>query len=47
MCYREARLVEGDEVSEGAERYKVQRVDQAPRPSALRHAWATLIEATS
>jgi hypothetical protein len=41
MCYREARLVEGDEVSEGAERYKVQRVNQA------RHAWATLIKATS
>jgi hypothetical protein len=44
MRYRNAQLAAGDELREGAQRYVVERVEQAPNPSALGHAWASLIE---
>lgn len=43
MRYREAQLDAGDELREGAQRYVVEQVEQAPNPNALGHAWATLV----
>jgi hypothetical protein len=47
MRYRDAQLDVGDKMSEGAQRYTVERVEQAASPQALGHAWAKLIEPTN
>jgi hypothetical protein len=44
MRYRDDRLDEGDELTEGAQLYVVERVEQPPNPNALGHAWAQLVE---
>jgi hypothetical protein len=45
MRYRDTKLEAGDELTEGAQRCVVERVEQPPNPTALGHAWAGLIEA--
>jgi hypothetical protein len=42
MRYRDEQLSEGDELTEGAQRYTVERIEQPPNPNALGHAWAAL-----
>jgi hypothetical protein len=44
MRHRDTQLNTGDELTEGAQRYVVERVEQAPNPTALGHAWATLVD---
>jgi hypothetical protein len=44
MRYRDAQLNEGDELSEGAQRYTVERVEHPGNPHALVHAWARVVE---
>jgi hypothetical protein len=41
MRYRETQLATGDELTEGAERYVVERVVQPRHGQALGHAWVT------
>jgi hypothetical protein len=44
MRYRDAQLDVGDELREGAARYVVERVEQPPKPTALGHVWARLVD---
>lgn len=43
MRYFDERLQVGAELSDGARRYTVDRVKQPLSPTALGHAWATLV----
>jgi hypothetical protein len=44
MRHRDAPLNESDELSEGAQRYLVERVEQPGHEHALGHVWARLVE---
>jgi hypothetical protein len=44
MRHRAEPLNPGDELADGGARYRVERVEPPPNPSAFGHAWASLIE---
>ena len=43
--YRDERLDAGDELRDGAQRYVVERVEQAPNRDALGHVWTQVVVA--
>jgi hypothetical protein len=45
MRYRNEPLAPGDEVADGGVRYRVERVEPPPNPTAFGHAWVARIEA--
>ena len=40
-------LALGDELRDGGDRYRVERVDAPPNPMSFGHVWATRIESAS
>ena len=44
MRYRAEPLAVGVELTEGGARYRVERVEPPPNPSAFGHAWVTRID---
>ena len=44
MRYRDELLAVGVELTEGGNRYRVERVEPPPNPNAFGHAWVTRLD---